>query len=113
MDLCKKVIYLCNKIKAGDNRVKAVKVTMLTLHRLDLENVKEIMSSLDKKFGLVFVNDLNAHGNTISVSAKVDEDMSKNYTKNRFIVNINSSYFSYYTLLSAIEGYNDDFFLKH
>lgn len=86
---------------------------MITLHRLDLSDAKQILSQFAKDFGLGFSNELTAWGNAVTVSAIKDEELSEKFTTPRFILTISSSYFTDYTLRKSLGGFDDEFFFKY
>ena len=76
----------------------------IALYNLSFKKAKEILSLLDKEFGLVYSNDFCAHGNTISAIIHKDEDYFK--------VEIQSNYFTEDTVMKCLEEHNDEYFLK-
>lgn len=85
---------------------------MITIKKLSLADAQEVLSELDKAFGLIYSNDFCVHGNTVTAEIKKDEVLSKDFVEDRFFVEVKSGYFTDSSLRDAIGDWNDPFFLN-
>lgn len=86
--------------------------TMITLHKLDFSDAQTVLSSLDKKFGLVWSGKNCVLGNTITAVAEYDEELSAKYTSARYTITIQSSFYVDSTLLNAVGDFGTSYFIK-
>lgn len=75
----------------------------IVIYKLSFKDASEILSNLDKKFGLIYKNNFCAYGNTITARIFKYE--------NRFKVEISTSYFETSTIMRELQEYDNDYFL--